>query len=287
MSFLKRLEARLRRWAIPNVTGIIIAGQVLLYFARMIFAGQNPGVDPLAKIYLIPSKVMGGEIWRLISFPFVPPSAMLLFAFFGWYIFYLFGTFLENQWGTVRYNIFLGIGCLASIAASFIAFAQGTNQVVDNYFLYGTVFLAFARLNPNFVINAFLILPIQIKWLALLMWLGYGYGFLKGDWMARMLIVASVLNYLLFFGREHWRELKQGHRRRSFQAKTKAATKKFDHECLVCGLNSSDSPRTLFRYCSKCSGPCCYCPEHIQNHEHVTAEEDKVDDSALANSGHS
>ena len=282
MSFLTRLESRLQRWAIPNLTGIIIAGQVLLYFARMMLAAQNPGADPLAKIYLIPSQVIGGEIWRLFSFPFVPPHTTLIFAAFGWYLFHLFGTSLENKWGTARFNIFFGIGYLANIVATFIAWMCGVDLIADNAFLYGTVFLAFARMFPDFVINVMFILPIRIKWLALLMWVGYGYGLMIGNWMSRMLIVASVLNYLMFFGRAHWRDVKQGQRQRTFQAKF--APQKVAHKCLVCGKSSQDSPRTQFRYCSKCDGQCCYCPEHIQDHEHVTGEEPEASDSELANS---
>jgi len=283
-SLLQRLESRLRPWAIPNLTSIIIAGQVLLYVARMVFAAQNPGADPFAKIQLIPSQVFSGEIWRLFSFPFIPPKTVILFAAFTWYLFYLFGTALENQWGTVRYNIFLCIGYFANIVATFLAWTQGVDLIASNAFLYGTVFLAFARLFPDFVINVMLVLPIKIKWLALLAWIGYAYGIMTGNWMDRMLIVASVLNYLLFFGREHWHELKQGQRRRSFQTKTNTATHALAHQCLVCGLNSGDSPRTLFRYCSKCVGQCCYCPEHIQEHEHVGNDENEVDDSEIANS---
>lgn len=271
-SFLKRLERRFAPWAIPNLTGIIIAGQVLLYLARMFATADDPAADPLIKIYLLPSLVMQGEVWRLFSFPFIPPATNFLFAAIGWMIFFHFGTALETTWGTVRYNIFLFIGLLANIAAAFIAYSQGIDALVGNAFLYSTVFLAFARLFPNYVMHIYFILPIQIKWLALLMWLGYGYVFIEGDWMGRMLILASVLNYLVFFGREHVREVKRGARRRSYQAKAETATKKVRHECRVCGLNSNDAPKTLFRYCSKCSGQCCYCPDHIQDHEHITED---------------
>lgn len=284
MSFLKRLESRLDRWAIPNITGIIIAGQVLLYFGRTFLTARNAGADPLTQVTLVPSKVVGGEIWRLISFPFVPPDTVLLWAAISWMIFYHFGTSLEREWGAVRYNIFLAIGCLANVAASFIAWGVGSDVVASNAFLYGTVFLAFARIFPNFVLHVFFVLPIQIKWLALLMWINYAYQFLTGDGTARMLIVASVLNYLAFFGREHWRQLKQGQRRRSYQARTSQAAKKVAHACRVCGLSSDDAPRTLFRYCSKCSGQACYCPEHIHDHEHVLAGERDASDSALADS---
>ena len=283
MSILKRLESRFGRWAIPNLTSIIIAGQVLLYFGRLVGAGRAGGGDPLTMMYLMPSKVLEGEVWRLLSFAFVPPSTNALFAVIGWMIFYLFGTTLENQWGTVRYNTYLWLGYFANVGAAFVAWGLGADIPASNAFLYGTVFLAFARLFPNFVIHAFFVLPIQIKWLALLMWIGYGVGLVRGDGMTRMLIVASVLNYLVFFGRDHWLDLKRASRRRAFQAKTQRAEKSVRHQCRVCGLDSNTSPKTLFRYCSKCDGQCCYCPEHIQDHEHVVGE---PQESQLADSRH-
>ena len=135
------------------------------------------------------------------------------------------------------------------------------------------MFLAFARLHPDFVINLFFVLPIKIKWIALVMWVGLGFGLVAGNWMQRLLIIASVFNYLVFFGRDHWRELKQGQRRRSFQAATTKASQAPVHTCRICGLDSNASPRTSFRYCSKCAGQQCYCPEHIADHEHVLEAE--------------
>ena len=268
MSLLSRLESRFGRWAIPNLTVIIIAGQVLLYFLQVTRADDGGG---LAKIYLLPSAVMHGEVWRLFTFLFTPPATRSLLVVFYWMLMYLFGNGLEQQWGTFRYNVFLLVGYLASVAAAFIAYALGYDMIADNSFLYGTLFLAFARLFPDFTINLYFILPIKIKWLALLMWLGYGYQLIKGDWMSRMMIVASVLNYLVFFGKDHLRDFKQGQRKRSFESKVKSAAKSIQHECRVCGVNSETSPKTLFRYCSQCDGQCCYCPEHIRDHEHVKA----------------
>ena len=41
--------------------------------------------------------------------------------------------------------------------------------------------------------------------------------------------------------------------------------------CIVCGKTDRTNPEMDFRYCSKCAGDQCYCPEHIQNHTHVVA----------------
>ncbi len=272
MSLINRLERKFGRWGIPNVTLFLIVGQVLLFALVMLRA--RDGGNPLANVALDPAKVADGEVWRLVTFLFVPFNMSFIWVIFSWILFYLFGTSLEQQWGTFRYNVFLLIGYVANVAAAFLAWAvMGQSMPASNLFLYGTVFLAFARLFPDFTINLYFVLPIRIKWLALLMWIGYGYTLLTADWLGKLLVIASVLNYLLFFGKEHWRDLRQGQRQRSFQTKVKQSTKRLVHECRICGNNSGASPKMLFRYCSKCAGQCCYCPEHISDHEHVQAEE--------------
>src|SRR5688572_12048320 len=236
MSLLSRLERRFCRFAVPNITVVFIVGQVFLYVAQQL-TPPNGGVDVLDKFRLYPAAVVNGEVWRLVTFLFNPPTTNLIFAFFFWYLFYLMGTTLEVSWGAFRYNLFLLIGYLASVAMAFaIHFAVGVNMPANSGFLYGTVFLAFARLFPDFVMYIFFVLPVKIRWLALIQWIGYAIGFLFGDWMSRGMIAASVLNYFLFFGRDIWRDMKQGHRRMRHQARALRAPQRIVHKCGVCGL---------------------------------------------------
>jgi hypothetical protein len=230
---------------------------------------------------MMPDKVMQGEWWRLITFVFDPPITNPLFAFFAWYLFYLMGTTLESTWGAFRYNVYLAIGYFASIASAFLFwFATGMpGQSATNAFLYGSVFLAFARLYPDFELQLFFIFPVKIKWLALITWIGYLWTLLAADsWLTRAMVLAAVLNYLLFFGRDIARGMKQGHRGMQFRAKAlrSPATSvahggpRMIHTCRVCGITSETSAKTQFRYCSQCNGDYCYCPEHLHNHEHST-----------------
>jgi hypothetical protein len=279
MSLVSRLERRFGRFAVPNLIIVLIAGQAALYVASMLPEGIN-----LERISLNPSKIMQGEVWRLVTFLFQPPATRPLFVLFYFLLLQLFGNTLENQWGVFRFNLYIFVGWIANVAAAFLAAAllgqqaaAGGNQHMlrlaeinaPNAFLYGSLFLAFARLYPDYIFNIFFVLPIRVRWLALLAWIGYGYYLIRGDWTVRLLVLATVLNYLLFFGREHWQEFRHGQRRRSFQTKAKRALAPAKHTCVACGLNSDESPRTLFRYCSKCAGQRCYCPEHIRNHEHI------------------
>ncbi len=275
MSVLATLQQKLGRFAIPNLTALLIAGQVLVYLAeRMAAAGG--GAPLVANVGLYPEKVLDGQVWRLVTFLFDPPRTNVIFAFFAWYLFYLMGTTLESTWGTFRYNVYLGLGYLASVAAAFVYwFTIGVpGMPASNAFLYGTVFLAFARLYPDFTIMLFFILPVKVRWLAWLTWVMYAWNLVFAThWLPRVMIVAAVANYLLFFGRDIWRDAKQGHRRMQHQARTVRTPQRIVHKCRVCGLNSDESPQTQFRYCSKCTGECCYCPEHLQDHEHVTSGE--------------
>jgi hypothetical protein len=281
MSLFSRLESKLGRYAVPNLTLFLIAGQVLAYVAAKMPAPA--GAMPVSsKLALVPDRVMQGEWWRVITFLFDPPMTNPLFAFFAWYLFYLMGTTLEASWGSLRYNAYLAIGYFASIAAAFLFwFASGIpGQAATNAFLYVTVFLAFAHLYPDFELRLFFILPIKIKWLALLTWISYGLALVSADsWLTRMMVAAAVLNYFLFFGRDILRTMKHGHRSMQFRSRAlrggTAATgvhggPRMIHQCRVCGLTSEASPKTQFRYCSQCNGDYCYCPEHLHNHEHAT-----------------
>jgi hypothetical protein len=278
MTLLDRLNRKFGRFGIPNLTLFLIIGQILLYVVNNLPAGQGQA-PTLESIRLEPDMVMQGEVWRLITYLFDPPGMNVIFAFFFWYLFYLMGTTLETVWGTFRYNVFLGIGYIASVAMAFLSWYQfpQPGAAATNLFLETTVFLAFARLYPDFTLMLFFVLPVKIRWLALLTWIGLGYGLLFApDWMSRLMIVAAVSNYLVFFGRDIWLDVKHGHRRMQFRAKALKSRSQIMHECRVCGLNNKTAPLVQFRYCTKCDGDCCYCPEHLSNHEHIAAAGEKT-----------
>lgn len=268
---LDSLERRFGRFAISNITLYLIIGQAFVFFAAM-FRLLDLRLFPLLGLL-----VREGEWWRLVTFLFMPPpvnmNSMLSLVFlpFAWWIFYLMGNALEHYWGAFRYNVFLLVGVLLTIGAAFLA----PTSWATNAFLAGSVFLAFAWLNPDFELSLFFILPIKVKWLALFTWLYYGYRFVMGDWGTRWLVLASVSNFLLFFGGDILNTIRFRQRTRAMQARRVAEEKRAAeprHRCHVCGKTDLTNPEMDFRYCSKCAGDQCYCPEHIFNHAHVVEE---------------
>jgi hypothetical protein len=258
MRLLDKLERKLRRYAVTNVTLYLIIGQVLFFIFAM------SGRFVLERVVLIPDRVIMGEWWRLITFLFIPPLTNPIFAFFAWYLFYLMGNALEGHWGAFRYNLFLLIGYIVTVAVSFIM----PLYPATNLFIGGSVFLAFAFLFPDFQLYIFFIIPIKIRWLALITWIGYTYELIVGSWSTRLLVLASITNFFLFFGKDIFWRIKAGRRRMTMQVQGYSATKEPFHKCTICGITDLSHPQMEFRYCSECGG-LGYCKDHIMKHEHV------------------
>jgi hypothetical protein len=252
MGFLNRLERVFGRFAIPNISLYLVMGQVLFWAVSFL------GFFDLERIALLPAAVLNGEPWRLFSFLLLPPAAHPVFIAFAWYMFYLMGSALEGYWGVFRYNLFLFVGWLLTVVvAALFPFSYATNV-----FLAGSVFLAFAFLNPDFELMIFFILPVKIKWLALFQWVLYGYTFIIGSWPTRLAVLAAVGNFLLFFAGEIIQRARTGRRRMAHQARQAAARAEADqprHRCVVCGKTDRTHPMEDFRYGDDDR---CYCSEH-------------------------
>lgn len=267
MSLLTRLERALGRFALPDISLYLVLGQVLILGFVLL------GHFDVERLALLPAAVRAGEGWRVLTFLFIPPVRQLsmagaVFLALGWYFFYFMGSALEQHWGVFRYNAFIFLGWLLTVAVSFLA----PGAYASNAYLAGTIFLAFAYLNPDFVIYVFFILPVRIKWLALLAWIGYGFSFLFGGWQDRLMVFAAVGNFLVFFARDIVLSIRSGKRRMEWQASRFGAAgseREPRHRCQTCGRTDLSDPQLDFRYCSKCANDECYCAAHIHNHVHV------------------
>ncbi|MGH7994852.1 MAG: hypothetical protein ACREFX_00715 [Opitutaceae bacterium] len=249
---------------------MIVAGQALAWFAAL--RGFIAGTD----LIFVPANVIAGQWWRVFAFVLLPPAFGLsinavLVNGFAWWLFYIMGSALEGYWGAFRYNLFLIAGYMLTVAAGF-AFPF---SMVTNLFIGGSVFLAFAYLNPDFQLAILLVIPVRIKWLALAAWIYGLVQFVLGGWPERLQLLAAVGNFFLFFGHDLWLTARMRSRRMSSDAARLAASRTAAgprHRCRVCGKTDRTNPEMDFRYCSKCAGEQCYCPEHIFNHAHVTDE---------------
>ena len=186
------LERRLRRYSISNLMRYIVIGQGLVYILMYIW--PSLGNTVYSMITLSRAAILRGQIWRLVTFIFTPPMTNPMFALFALYFYYLIGTGLEARWGKVRFNLYYAVGMLCAVLACLIT------GYADNAYLNLSLFFGYAALFPNEDVLLFMLLPIKIKYLALVDVLIYLRAFIVGGASERVTIVLCLLNVILFLG---------------------------------------------------------------------------------------
>lgn len=268
MKLLHNLEKRWGRFAISGLMTYIIGLNGLVFILALF---HTPGAV-VSALRFNPALIAQGQWWRLVTFVMIPPTFSPLFLVFSLYFYYMIGQALESEWGTFRFNAYYFIGVTATVITALIFHTEATITYINL-----SLFLAFARLFPDFRLLFFFILPIKIKYLAWLNWFYIGYTILFQPFLALKVAAATaILNYLIFFGREiqtntiHRRQIHQNRRRFLDQIKPFDAPM---HKCVICHRTERDDPKLEFRYCAKCAGDYEYCMDHLHTHQHIQAGE--------------
>lgn len=299
---LNKLERRFGRYAIPDLIKYVVA----LYCAGAVLGMLNRDIYD-NYLCLNMGAVFHGQVWRLFTFLIEPYGfsegmsmlISIIFFLFQVNLFFLFGRSLEQAWGTFRFNMYFFSGYLLNIIAALILYLSPLHISYYNsgfQYIYWSMFFAFALLNPNMEFLLYMVLPIKVKWLAILdavFMLYQIFGNIRGGifymrfyseeahaiagtcFSAAVAIVVAMANFLIyFFATRNYQRInpKEIHRRRDFRRKTTAGGRYEGgarHRCAVCGRTELDNENLDFRFCSKCEGNYEYCSDHLFTHQHV------------------
>jgi len=281
--WLSRFSYNHPNFSIPGLMKYIAAGNVLVYLLTLLSKGTFVNL-----LTFVPARIFHGEIWRLVTFVFVPidfsPISLLLSVI----LYYYLGSQLENVWGSARFTVYYLFGVLLTILGGLLTYLSPALRgfgTANMYYVNLTLLLAFATLYPDLQFMLFYIIPIKAKWLAwfdvaLLVFDIFSHiG--SGHFLLALIPILAIFNYLIFF----WDDLMDAVGRGKAAAKHRSvahhrtidlntARKQMEkqgyiHKCSVCGITDTDHPNMEFRYCSRCNGYYCYCEEHISNHTHI------------------
>ncbi|MBD5481107.1 MAG: hypothetical protein HDR15_01045 [Lachnospiraceae bacterium] len=304
MKFLNKLEKKLGKYAIPNLSLYLILCYAAGYLIQLINSSF------VSYLTLNPYAILRGQVWRLVSWVLIPPgSSNIFFLLIMLMLYYSLGTTLERTWGTFYYNVYIFGGILFTVIASFLLagwlavfdfpqvndlalMIRGINPqgmgtlakmqvwyqydfwvLFSTYYINMSIFLAFSATYPDMQVMLWFIIPMKVKYLGIVYVVLMILDILQTGWLLAFTIGASLLNFIIFFmmtrGRPR-RTLKQRKRQMEYRhaAKPKGGgiTR---HKCAICGRTEEDDPTLEFRFCSKCEGNYEYCQNHLFTHEHV------------------
>ena len=269
---IDRFCARHPRFGIPNLMMYLVIAQVAVYLVSLFF----PGFASLLAFNR--AWIARGQIWRLVTFVFLPSSTgNPFYLLLSCYFYYWIGQTLERAWGTAKFTLFYLSGVVLSILSGLLL------GIADIYYINLSIFLIIATLYGEMQVLLFFVVPIKMKWMAIidvvLILVDVVQYAQMGAWMWALMPLASFVNYFIFTW-PFW-SAKLGLARTRHNPKVvnfKKAQKKqakaaqsapYHHKCAVCGITDLDDPNMEFRYCSKCDGYYCYCSRHINNHVHI------------------
>ena len=274
-NWLDKMERRFGRYAIRNLTMYLLAGYAIGYLLSFTMP------QLLTYFTLEPALILKGQVWRLLSWVIIPPNDNIIFVIFMMLLYYSLGNTLESYWGAFRYNVYIFSGILFTVIGAFIVNGliggiTGFGSLYSTDYINMSIFLACASIMPDYQLLLYGIIPIKMKWLAILDVVLLAVDAVQGGLIIRIVIIASLLNFIIFFFcnrnlRGH--SPKQAARRKKFQKQISRPQNQYaggaKHRCAVCGRTELDDPTLEFRYCSKCNGNYEYCQDHLFTHEHV------------------
>ena len=209
-SFLSKLERKLGRFEIKNWAYVLVIAMAMVWVADFVLA--RCGYPTLSSfIYFDRALVLKGQVWRVVTFIFMPEGENILFTILSLYFYWFIGTTVENEWGAFRFNVFYLTGYLGALASGFIM------GVTTNYYLNLTIFLAYAILNAERSLYLFFLIRVKVKWLAILEFVLLAISFIFSGWANRVALLFSLANVILFFWKDLYLAIKNFFRRQKYK----------------------------------------------------------------------
>ena len=211
-NWLNRLECKYGRFGIPNLTNILVAGQVLVFAVELF-------VNSAITLWLGLSRflLLQGQVWRVLTFVFIPFSggsilSVVLGIYFTWFI----GTALEREWGDFRYTVYFLLGMAGTVLACLL-----TGVTASTSCLSLSLLLAFAMLYPEVQILLFFVIPIRVKYFGLLAAAMWVLSFATASLPGKLSLLLSMLNVWVFFAPMGYRSIRAWIRREQWKRKNR------------------------------------------------------------------
>ncbi len=272
------MELKYGKFSIPNLMLYLMFGQGIVFLAYSV----RPSI--IYNFIFDWEAITSGEIWRLVTFIFMPTSYDPIWFLLAILIYYSIGSQLERVIGTFHFNFYYFISMISVIIVSAVLGFSGNIAMYINT----SLFLSFATLMPDTTFYLYFIIPIKAKFLIIFYFILLAIDVANGGVPRFILIVASLAGYLIYFAIPAMQGKKIAIRRtgsyenalrhqQSQRGKSPAGSppqkrgnsapiKVAFHKCNECGKTELDDPNLEFRYCSTCNKE--YCTTHLKNHQH-------------------
>lgn len=220
MEFKYKLKRFFRNIAIENLMTYIAASMAIIFVGDLFTNGMMSQFLSFNR-----AAILEGQVWRLITFLMLPQVGSPIWIVFSIYFYYFIGKETENEWGSHNLTMYFLLGAVLLIISGFVT------GYTDVSYLYFSLFLVYAHLNPHHRFMMFMIIPIEARWMALIDVIFMLSGFLKAFMLYPILpnlalahqlsVIVAFLVYGIYFGKDHFGGLVNKFKHRDFYREMK------------------------------------------------------------------
>ena len=197
MSIIEKIERKIPWLSTSNVykylTAIFLLGLIIDLFNPLFY---------LFNLSLNVERILSGQVWRLVTFVFYPPSSSrsIILSLLLIYVYYSLAKTLTMMWGDFKFNLYLLIGFLSQIiGAFFVYFVFKHNIIIFPTYSFFSIIMAFALSFPDAYFYIYFLIPIKAKYFAYVEIALYLVLFLSSGMEDRVAIICSAVNVFIFF----------------------------------------------------------------------------------------
>ena len=197
MNILDKIERKYQFLSFPNLymymTAIFLIGLIMNL------------INPMFYYYYLslnPEMILKGEIWRLFTFVFYPPtsSISILLSLLMIYVYYSITRTLTMMWRPFKFNLYMFIGYISQIIGAFIVyFIMKRSIIMYPTYTFFSIIMACALTFPDATFYIYFLIPIKAKYFAYFEIAVYALIFISSGLPDRVAIICSVVNVYIFF----------------------------------------------------------------------------------------
>ena len=220
MDLKYKIKRFFRNISIENLMTYIAASMAIIFVGDLFTDGMMSSFLSFNR-----DAILQGQVWRLITFLMLPQSSSPIWIVFSIYFYWFIGKETENQWGSHNLTMYFLTGAVLLIASGF---ATGYTNAS---FLYFSLFLVYAHLNPYHQFLMFMVIPIEARWMALIdavyMLSDFARAFTFYAYSPKLAaalqlsVAVAFLTYFIFFGKDHFGGIVNKFRHRDFYREMK------------------------------------------------------------------
>lgn len=156
MNIIYKIKRLFRNVEIQNLMTYVSFTMAAIFVGNMMTDGQIVSFLSFDR-----SLILEGQVWRIITFLLLPQTGSVFWIFFSVMFYYYTGRLVEEQWGSHNLTMYFLTGAVLLIATGFIT------GYADSSYLYFSLFLVYAYFNPRNQLRIMFLIPIEVRWVAL------------------------------------------------------------------------------------------------------------------------